>query len=161
MLLAAEMAADAYGLRRWKMERHERTEVDIALVAVTGLLTGLISLHLLLDWAYLRGAFLLLPTLYGWLLLCLLLAWGGAPTWRTLDGPACPGHESATSWACFSLHGWSCPAYLHSSVSHRHHPRAPNLAMAQRLAPTTPSNLHRLIPCLKKSWPFRVIWRMM
>ncbi|RJV00347.1 MAG: hypothetical protein DWC10_00295 [Candidatus Poseidoniales archaeon] len=84
MLLAT---AAAYGLRRWKMERHERTEVDIALAAVTGLLTGLISLHLLLDWAYLRGAFLLLPTLYGWLLLCLLLAWGGAPTWRTLDDP--------------------------------------------------------------------------
>ena len=84
MLLAA---AASYGLRSWKKSHLERREVDFALAAVIGLIAGLISLHLLLDWAYLRGAFLLLPTLYGWLMLCLLLAWGGTPTWRTLDGP--------------------------------------------------------------------------
>jgi hypothetical protein len=53
-----------------------------------GVLIGFISLHLLLDTFYLRGAFLLLPTLMGWMLICLLVGRWGAPTWRRLDGPA-------------------------------------------------------------------------
>ena len=47
-----------------------------------GLLMGLIALHFLLDVFYLRGAFLLLPTLMGWALACLLIALGGAPSLR-------------------------------------------------------------------------------
>ena len=47
-----------------------------------GLLLGLICLHLLMDVFYLRGAFLLLPTLMGWTLACLLIALGGPPTLR-------------------------------------------------------------------------------
>lgn len=47
-----------------------------------GLLLGLITLHFLMDVFYLRGAFLLLPTLMGWILACLLVALGGPPTLR-------------------------------------------------------------------------------
>ncbi len=44
-----------------------------------GLLIGFISLFFALDSFYLRGAFLLLPTLYGFILLSVLLMVGGPP----------------------------------------------------------------------------------
>lgn len=44
-----------------------------------GILTGFITLFFALDIYYLRGAFLLLPTLYGILLLSILLMLGGFP----------------------------------------------------------------------------------
>lgn len=45
-----------------------------------GLVGGFTCLYFLLDVFYLRGAFLLLPTAYGVILFCLLLAVGGLPT---------------------------------------------------------------------------------
>ena len=47
--------------------------------SLLGALTGFILLFLMLDVYYLRGAFLLLPTLYGFLLLSILLMVGGYP----------------------------------------------------------------------------------
>lgn len=48
-------------------------------LGLLGLLTGFIVLYFALDIFYLRGAFLLLPTAYGFLLLGLLLMVGGFP----------------------------------------------------------------------------------
>lgn len=48
-------------------------------VLLLGLLTGFLILFFALDQYYLRGAFLLLPTLYGFLFLSLLLMVGGFP----------------------------------------------------------------------------------
>lgn len=81
MLLAT---GAAYGWRRWIQERDD-ARIQAVPAFITGGLSGLISLHLLLDWAYFRGAFLLLPTLMGWSLLSVLIAWGGPPAWRTVN----------------------------------------------------------------------------
>ncbi|RJU98592.1 MAG: hypothetical protein DWC04_03070 [Candidatus Poseidoniales archaeon] len=54
------------------------------LLFILGLFSGLTALYFLLDIFYLRGAFLLLPTLYGMILLSTLLAVGGLP--RLPDG---------------------------------------------------------------------------
>lgn len=62
--------------------------VHFGLNLAIGLMLGLIALHIVMDVFYLRGAFLLLPTMMGWVLGCLLLARAGAPTWRTLDSAA-------------------------------------------------------------------------
>ena len=55
-----------------------------SLLFILGLFSGLTALYFLLDIFYLRGAFLLLPTLYGMILLSTLLAVGGLP--RLPDG---------------------------------------------------------------------------
>lgn len=47
---------------------------------LVGLISGFTGLYFLLDVFYLRGAFLLLPTIYGVILFCSLLAIGGLPT---------------------------------------------------------------------------------
>ncbi|DAC22193.1 MAG TPA: hypothetical protein D7H91_02975, partial [Candidatus Poseidoniales archaeon] len=76
------VGAAAFGLRTRVKSTSERA-VWLALpYAALGLLLGLISLHFLLDVFYLRGAFLMLPTLMGWGLACLLIALGGPPTLR-------------------------------------------------------------------------------
>ena len=83
------LAAACYGVRASTNHRPAVQErVHIALNVAIGLVLGLIALHLIMDVFYLRGAFLLLPTLLGWTLACLLLARAGAPTWRTLDTDA-------------------------------------------------------------------------
>ena len=82
--------AVAYGGRQWMLQQ-KRREVGIALNGLIGLLVGFITLHFLLDSFYLRGAFLLLPTLMGWWLAMLLVARGGMPTWRSRD-------EDGVSW---------------------------------------------------------------
>ena len=51
-----------------------------ALQFVIGLISGFIVLYFLLDFFYLRGAFLLLPTLYGAILLTSILSVSGLPT---------------------------------------------------------------------------------
>ena len=50
------------------------------LLFVIGLFSGFIVLYFLLDFFYLRGAFLLLPTLYGVILLSSILTVNGLPT---------------------------------------------------------------------------------
>ena len=52
-----------------------------------GILVGFITLFFALDIYYLRGAFLLLPTLYGFLLLSILLVLGGFPHVSTKSEP--------------------------------------------------------------------------
>ena len=52
-----------------------------------GILVGFITLFFALDIYYLRGAFLLLPTLYGFLLLSILLMLGGFPHVSTKSEP--------------------------------------------------------------------------
>lgn len=49
------------------------------LLFISGLTTGFLILYFLLDVFYLRGAFLLLPTAYGIILLCSLFVIGGLP----------------------------------------------------------------------------------
>jgi hypothetical protein len=53
--------------------------LNYALVFVGGLFSGLTMLYFLLDVFYLRGAFLLLPTSYGIILLSILFIAGGLP----------------------------------------------------------------------------------
>ena len=60
-----------------------RREVLVLSHALVGVLLGLISIHFLLDVFYLRGAFLLLPTLMGWTLGAALIGLGGLPTLRS------------------------------------------------------------------------------
>jgi len=49
------------------------------LVTLVGMILGLLFIYLLLNLAYFRGAFLLLPTTLGFLLLCVALMIGGLP----------------------------------------------------------------------------------
>ena len=51
-----------------------------SLLFILGLFSGFTILYFLLDVFYLRGAFLLLPTMYGVILLCCVLSVGGLPT---------------------------------------------------------------------------------
>ena len=48
-------------------------------IFVTGLVFGLLSIFMLLNWAYYRDAFLLLPTTYGFIMLCCALIIRGIP----------------------------------------------------------------------------------
>ena len=76
----------AFGLRNAVKSSSEKA-VWLALpYAILGLLIGLVSLHLLLDAFYLRGAFLMLPTLLGWSIACLLVALAGPPSLRSAGG---------------------------------------------------------------------------
>ncbi len=59
--------------------------LEVGLHTAVGFLLGLLSIHFVMDAAYLRGAFLLLPTLYGWTLAVLLVVVGGLPTWRSTE----------------------------------------------------------------------------
>ncbi|MDA8546538.1 hypothetical protein N9L11_02015, partial [Euryarchaeota archaeon] len=64
--------------RHMKGHQNPRWANGIGL-SLLGLLTGFIVLFFALDIFYLRGAFLLLPTAYGFLLIGLLLMVGGIP----------------------------------------------------------------------------------
>ena len=48
-------------------------------IFVTGFVFGLLSIFILLNWAYYRDAFLLLPTTYGFIMLCCALIIRGIP----------------------------------------------------------------------------------
>ena len=48
-------------------------------IFVTGLVFGLLSIFMLLNWAYYRDAFLLLPTTYGFIMLCCAMIIRGVP----------------------------------------------------------------------------------
>ena len=64
--------------RQLKGQENQRWANGIGLLLI-GFLVGFIVLFFALDSFYLRGAFLLLPTLYGFLLLSILLMVGGFP----------------------------------------------------------------------------------
>lgn len=64
-----------------------------ALLFVIGLISGFIVLYFLLDFFYLRGAFLLLPTMYGAILLTSILSVSGLPTLPLRD----PGKSAVGS----------------------------------------------------------------
>ena len=51
----------------------------IIAISITGFLLGLLSIFTLLNYAYFRDAFLLLPTTYGFIFLCLALIIAGLP----------------------------------------------------------------------------------
>lgn len=72
-----------YGLRKAVASAEQPPSWLVIPYGGLGLLLGLLTLHFLLDVFYLRGAFLLLPTLMGWTLACFLVALGGPPTLRT------------------------------------------------------------------------------
>ena len=48
-------------------------------ILITGFVFGLLSIFMLLNWAYYRDAFLLLPTTYGFIVLCSALIIRGIP----------------------------------------------------------------------------------
>jgi len=75
-------AAGAFGLRRFVVIKDGGAPWSALLYGCVGLLLGLISIHFMMDAFYLQGAFLLLPTLMGWMLVCLLVALGGPPSLR-------------------------------------------------------------------------------
>jgi len=64
--------------RQLKGQENQRWANGFGLLLI-GFLVGFIGLFFALDTFYLRGAFLLLPTLYGFLLLSILLMVGGVP----------------------------------------------------------------------------------
>ena len=76
----------AFGLRNAVKSSTEKAGWLTLPYAMLGLLIGLVSLHLLLDVFYLRGAFLMLPTLLGWSIACLLVALAGPPSLRSAGG---------------------------------------------------------------------------
>lgn len=81
--LFAVIVPAAFGLRNAVKSSPERAGWLAIPYAVLGLLIGLLTLHLLLDVFYLRGAFLMVPTLMGWALGCLLVALAGPPSLRS------------------------------------------------------------------------------
>ena len=86
------IAGLSYGLRKAVVAQYDNRAWQTLPYGFIGLLIGLITIHFLMNAFYLRGAFLLLPTLMGWTLACLLVAMGGPPSLRA------PGqnHLSAT-----------------------------------------------------------------
>lgn len=83
--LVLVLAGVAYFGRQRLQQSPRRASIEPVLYVSVGAVLGLLTLHFVMDWAYLRGAFLLLPTLYGWTLAMLLLTLGGLPTWRSED----------------------------------------------------------------------------
>lgn len=98
--------AAAFGLRSLVKTTPARAAWLTLPYTALGLLLGLISLHLLLDVFYLRGAFLMVPTLLGWTLACLLIALGGPPTLRA------PGETKPSSTRVFHVLGVFFAAWL-------------------------------------------------
>jgi len=89
-LVMALSAASIFGRRAYLTSQHQ-PRLRLVLFAVLGFVLGGITIHFIMDLAYLRGAFLLLPTLYGWILAMVLLVLGGPPALRS------PGAEGV-SW---------------------------------------------------------------
>lgn len=78
----------SFALRAYASSTRPSPRVLVLPYTLVGALLGLISMHFLLDVFYLRGAFLLLPTLMGWTLAAALIGLGGLPTLRA------PGEDS-------------------------------------------------------------------
>ena len=99
-------ALAGYGLRAFVNSTGHRSPFLALPYAVVGALLALISLHFLLDVFYLRGAFLLLPTLMGWSLAAALVGLGGPPSLRS------PGQDRISSVRLFQLFGVFFAAWL-------------------------------------------------
>mgnify|MGYP004261061485 CR=1 FL=1 len=76
------IAGLSYGLRKGVVAQTDNHVWKTLPYGFIGLLIGLITIHFLMDAFYLRGAFLLIPTLMGWTLACLLVAMEGPPSLR-------------------------------------------------------------------------------
>ena len=76
------VALGGYGLRKAVIAKEDPPSWLLLPYGGLGMLFGLITLHFLMDVFYLRGAFLLIPTVMGWTLACFLVALGGPPTLR-------------------------------------------------------------------------------
>lgn len=68
----------AVPLAYYRSQYSKKYEKIIAIV-ITGIFLGLLFIFLLLNYAYFRDAFLLLPTIYGFIFLCLALIIAGLP----------------------------------------------------------------------------------
>ena len=100
------MAGGAYALRKWMTSLVLENRLKPVFFGGVGLLLGLISIHFLMDVFYLRGAFLLLPTLMGWALACLLVGLGGPPSLRS------PGEQHVSGWRVAHIAGVFFAAWL-------------------------------------------------
>lgn len=83
LFLVAFFVSSAYFIRK-RLAEEDSPRLRLALYCLLGLTLGLTTIHLLMDVFYLRGAFLLLPTLFGVILISLLLSLGGMPTIREM-----------------------------------------------------------------------------
>lgn len=84
-LLMAVTAGLAIVARRGLVQADHPPLAHRLLEASVGVVIGWLALYFVMDIAYLRGAFLLLPTLMGWSLAMLLLAKGGLPSLRSAE----------------------------------------------------------------------------
>lgn len=83
LFLVVFIAGASYFVRKYSTE-NPSPRLRVGMLFLLGLTFGLTSIHFLMDVFYLRGAFLLLPTLFGVILVSLLLAIGGMPTIREM-----------------------------------------------------------------------------
>ena len=81
----------------YRSQYSKKYEKIIALV-ITGIFLGLLFIFILLNYAYFRDAFLLLPTTYGFVFLCLALIISGLP-----KNPFIEGREKISSASHFLL----------------------------------------------------------
>ena len=100
------MAGFAYMLRRSVASGALEGRLKSVPYGAAGLLLGLISMHFLMDVFYLRGAFLLLPTLMGWGLACLLVGLEGPPSLRS------PDQQQLSGWRVAHVVGVFFAAWL-------------------------------------------------
>ena len=79
------MAVPVFGylVNRWKSEHERERGINEVLMTLLGLISGLIAIHFVMDVFYLKGAFLMLPMFYAWMLLWLLLLRSGMPRLRS------------------------------------------------------------------------------
>ena len=83
LLFVMFIVSSAYLIRK-RLAREASPRIRLAMYFLIGLTFGSTTIHFLMDVFYLRGAFLLLPTLFGVILVSLLLALGGMPTFREM-----------------------------------------------------------------------------
>ena len=100
------MAGFAYVLRRSVASGALEGRLKSVPYGAAGFLLGLISMHFLMDVFYLRGAFLLLPTLMGWALACLLVGLEGPPSLRS------PDQQQLSGWRVAHVVGVFFAAWL-------------------------------------------------
>ena len=81
----------------YRSQYSKKYEKIIAIV-ITGIFLGLLFIFILLNYAYFRDAFLLLPTTYGFVFLCLALIISGLP-----KNPFIEGREKISSASHFLL----------------------------------------------------------
>lgn len=83
LFFVAIVVSSSYFIRK-RLTESPAPRLRLAVLFLLGLTLGLTTIHFLMDVFYLRGAFLLLPTLFGVIFVSLLLALGGMPTIREI-----------------------------------------------------------------------------